>query len=104
MSTGQAASASLVVTHTTGYLLAPTGDVLTGPVSGGTWRLAGKAPCAPGPAQTSGLPSQAQLATSPQQLMLVCAAGDRWRSPAQTTLYTSADGSSLAYRRDRVAG
>jgi photosystem II stability/assembly factor-like uncharacterized protein len=93
MSTGQAASASLVVTHTTGYLLAPTGDVLTGPVSGGTWRLAGKAPCAPGPAQASGLPSQAQLATSPQQLMVVCVAGST-RASSQTTLYTSTDGSA----------
>jgi hypothetical protein len=101
LSTGQAASASLVVTGKTGYVLAPTADVLSGPVSGGTWRLAGKAPCAPGAPQATGLPSQALLATSPPplpatsppELLLVCAAGTG-ASPSQTTLYTSADGST----------
>jgi hypothetical protein len=93
MSTGNAASASLVVTGTTGYVLAPTGDVLTGPVSGGTWRLAGHAPCAPGPAQASGLPSQALLATSPQQLMVVCGNGGLGSSSVPT-LSTSTNGSA----------
>ncbi len=99
MSTGQATSASLVVTGTTGYVLAPTGDVLTGPVSGGTWRVAGHAPCAPGPAQLSGLPSKAQLTTSPQQLLVACAAGSTG-SPSSTgpmsltRLYTSPNGAS----------
>ncbi len=93
MSATQAASAALVVSGTTGYVLAPTADLLTGPASGGTWRLAGKAPCAPGPAQASGLPSQALLATSPQQLLVACATGGR-ATPHQTLLYTSADGSS----------
>jgi hypothetical protein len=102
LSTGQAASASLVVTDTTGYVLAPTADVLTGPVSGGTWRLAGKAPCAPGAPQQSGLPSQALLATSPHELLLVCAAGPSTQgtgtagtgtASSQPTLYTSTDGS-----------
>ena len=93
MSTGQAASASLVVTGTTGYVLAPTGDVLTGPVSGGTWRVAGRAPCAPGPSQASGLPSQALLATSPRQLMVVCAHGGGSLSGAPV-LATSANGAA----------
>jgi hypothetical protein len=93
MSTGTAAAASLVVTGTTGYLLTPTGAVLTGPVSGGPWRLAGQAPCAPGPALASGLPSQALLATSPRQLMVVCTNGGL--GPASVaTLATSTNGSA----------
>jgi hypothetical protein len=93
MSTGQAASAALVVAGTTGYVLSPTSDVLSGPVSGGTWQVAGKAPCAPGQAQVSGLPSQAQLAASPTQLLLACAGGTAGGS-SLTRLYTSADGSA----------
>jgi hypothetical protein len=92
MSTGHAASADLVVTGTTGYLLAPTGAVLTGPVSGGAWRIASQAPCAPGPAQASGLPSQALLVTSLHELMVVCAGS---AGPAtMPTLSTSANGST----------
>jgi hypothetical protein len=93
MSTGGAASAELVVTGTTGYVLAPTGAVLTGPVAGGTWRVASQAPCMPGPAQASGLPSQALLATSPQQLLMVCANGGTGPAAAPT-LSISADGSA----------
>jgi hypothetical protein len=89
---GIAASADLVVTGTTGYVLTPTGAVVTGPVSGGTWRLAGHAPCAPGAAQTGGLPSQALLVTSPQELMIVCANTGTGQSGVPT-LSTSTNGS-----------
>jgi hypothetical protein len=99
LSTGHAASAELVVTGVTGYLLTPTGAVVTGPVSGGTWRLAGQAPCVPGPAQPSGWPTQALLATSPHQLMLACAAGSTGGPSSSgplglTNVYTSANGST----------
>jgi hypothetical protein len=90
---GIAASADLVVTGTTGYLLAPTGDLLTGSVSGGQWRLAGPAPCAPGAPQASGLPSQALLVTSPQALIVVCANGGAGQSKVPT-LFTSSNGST----------
>lgn len=97
--TGTASSADLVVTGPTGYLLTPTGAVLTGSVSGGTWRLAGQAPCTPGTAQTSGLPSQALLVTSPQELMLACTTGSTGGPSSSgplvlTTVYTTANGSS----------
>jgi hypothetical protein len=103
--TGPASSASLVIAKTTGYLLTPAGAVLTGPVSGGTWQLAGKAPCAPGQAQATGLPSQAQLAASPTQLLLACATGGTGATgpsggtsgisaSSQTSVYTSANGST----------
>jgi hypothetical protein len=90
LSAAQAASAGLVVTGSTGYVLTPGGQVLSGPVSGGTWRLAGPAPCTPGPAQASALPSQAQLAASPSQLLLACESA----GSAHPVLYTSADGAS----------
>jgi len=88
LSTGQASSASLVISDgTTGYLLTPSGAVLRGPVSGGTWTLAGQAPCKPGAAQLSGAPASAQLAASPSQLLLACDG-----STDRTVLYTSANG------------
>jgi hypothetical protein len=99
MAAGQAASADLVVTGTTGYLLTPTGAVLTGSVSGGTWLLAGQAPCAPGPPGANGTPSQALLVTSPQQLMLACTTGSTGGPSSSgpllvTTVYATANGSS----------
>lgn len=89
MSTGQPASASLVIAGgTTGYLLAPSGAVLTGPVAGGTWTQAGQAPCQPGRAQASGAPSGAQLAALPGLLLLTCATP----SGSGAVFYTSPDG------------
>lgn len=86
MQTGAPSSASLVIAGgTTGYLLTPSAEVLTGPVAGGTWSVAGKAPCAPGPAQATGSPADAQLTTG-KSLMLACTSGQ------QSTIYSSADG------------
>ncbi len=62
MSTSQPSSASLVISSgTTGYLLSPSGAVLTGPVSGGAWTDAGQAPCQPGAAQPTGSPPAPSL-------------------------------------------
>ena len=90
MTSGQASSAALVISGgTTGYLLTPTGAVLTGPVSGGTWTVAGAAPCKPGMAQSSGIPAGAQLAAGPDQaLALTC------DSASGIVLWTSASGKS----------
>jgi hypothetical protein len=88
MTTRAAGSTSLVIAGgTTGYLLTPSGEVLTGAVTGGSWSVAGKAPCAPGPAQTDGSPTAAQLATG-KTLLLACGSGN------QATIYSSADGAS----------
>lgn len=89
--TGQASSASLVISGgTKGYLLTPSGAMLSGPVSGGTWSKVSQAPCQPGGAQASGAPADAQLAAGPE-LMLACdtqpASGTE-----QTTLWVSANG------------
>src|SRR5215475_7522844 len=60
MSVAQPASAALVISAGTGYLLTPSGTVLSGPASGGAWAVAGSAPCKPGPAQPmSGTPQDA---------------------------------------------
>jgi hypothetical protein len=93
MSTGQASSATLVISGSTGYLLTPTGYVLSGPVSGGAWTEAGKAPCQPGPAQANGQPADAQLAANQSQLLLACDSQSAGGT-AQTTLYTSTDGAT----------
>jgi hypothetical protein len=67
---GQNSSASLVLTSTKGYLLAPDGSLYTGPVDGtGSWQQvssdpAGSVTCSPGAAQADGQPSGALLTTA----------------------------------------
>jgi hypothetical protein len=81
-SAGQAGSASLVIRGVagnpaagTGYLLAPSGDIFSGPVGGGAWSYAGQAPCPAGAASASGSPLGAQLTVSGSMLLLNCASG-----------------------------
>lgn len=71
MTTSVPSAAALVIGGKTGYLLTPSGAVLSGPVAGGAWKLAGQAPCKPDGAQASGLPTGAQLAAG-QTLVLAC--------------------------------
>jgi hypothetical protein len=93
MSSGSSAAPLLVISGgATAYVLTPSGEVLSGPVTGGTWRSAGQAPCKPGPAQASSQSASTQLAAGPS-LLLTC------ESPAtgggtQTVVYTSADGAT----------
>jgi len=88
MTTRAPSAATLVMSGgTTGYLLTPSGTVLTGPVTGGAWTKAGTAPCRPGAAQASGQPADAQLASGPS-LVLACDSG------ATSTIYVSHTGAS----------
>jgi hypothetical protein len=88
---GQPSSVALVISAGTGYLLTPSGTVLTGPVSGGAWSIAGAAPCKPGATQpATGVPENAQLAASASQLLLTCASAPG----GGAALYTSAGGTS----------
>jgi hypothetical protein len=94
---GRAASASLVIKGDaadpeagTGYLYAPSGDILRGSVGGGAWSYAGQAPCAPGSAAASGAPVGGQLALGGNVLLLNCASGAG--QPGQ--LWESASGAS----------
>ena len=117
-STSSAASAApqLVISGgTTAYLLTPSGKVLSGPTSGGSWHAVGTAPCSPGPGKASSQASQsptpsssaqssaspapgtqgsasqgygAELAAGPH-LLLSC---ESQAAAAQVSLYTSTDG------------
>jgi hypothetical protein len=74
---GQAAAASLVLTGGrgggTGYLLSPSGALLSGPLSGKPWSVVSKAaPCAPGAPGTGGQPTGALLAGDSDRLILAC--------------------------------
>jgi photosystem II stability/assembly factor-like uncharacterized protein len=94
MSAGQASSASLVIAGgTTGYLLTPSGAVLSGPVTGGSWTVAGQARCRPGAAQASGQPASAQLAAGDGVLLLSCTS-QTGTGTRTVELYTSPDGAS----------
>jgi hypothetical protein len=89
----QAWSASLAIKgnaaspdNGTGYLYAPSGDILSGSVGGGAWSYAGKAPCAPGGSAVSDAPQGGELAASGGVLLLDCPAagaagpGQLWES------------------------
>jgi hypothetical protein len=94
-STASAAPLLVISGGVTVYVLTPSGQVLSGPVSGGAWRALGAAPCKPGPVDVAAQDAQnpgAQLAAGPQ-LLLTCGAGSG-TAQAQSTLYTSPDGAS----------
>ncbi len=93
----QANSASLVLTSSRGYLLAPGGILYAGPVDGsGAWQQvasgpAGGASCVTGPAQPDGQPSGAMLASADSShLVLACAIGLGSGGGAQ--VFASSDG------------
>jgi len=93
---GAPGSAQLVLTGTRGYLLAPGGQLFSGPVtSRADWHLVtsaqGALPCAPGAAETDGHPLQAMLASTGPGLALLCA-GQASGGTQAKTLYYSADG------------
>lgn len=103
MASASAAPQLVIAGGTSGYLLTPSGDLLAGSVSGGPWRVAGHAPCAPAAA---GSTSGAQFAAGPGALLLACdstapsvSPGTNQTSPGGTggltiTLYSSATGSA----------
>jgi hypothetical protein len=91
---GAPASAQLVLTGSRGYLLAPGGQLFSGPVTSRPhWHLVTSAalPCAPGAAETGGHPLQAMLASTGPGLALLCAAQGSGDTQVKT-LYYSADG------------
>ncbi len=103
---GQAASASLVLTSSRGYLLSPDGTLYAGPVNGsGPWQqtsiaATGRNPCGGmHAAQADGQPANAMLAAaSSSNLVLACAAG------AGTGIYTSADGGRTWQQQSTIPG
>jgi hypothetical protein len=105
MSSASSAAPLLVISGgTTGYLLTPSGEMLSGPVTGGSWQVVGPAPCKPGAASASGVSAQpgAQLAAGPE-LVLSCdtpAAGNGFRAK----IFTSANGATWQPRGSVSAG
>ena len=85
---GRASSATLVLTGGPaagqGYLLAPSGDILTGSLTGSPWRYTGKAPCPPGAASGSGAPLGAQLAAGSTRLLINCTSSASGTGGART--------------------
>jgi hypothetical protein len=85
--TGQPASASLVLADGRGYMLAPSGELLTGPLTGAAWTIAdAQAPCAPGPPGPGGQPTGALMAAGPGALILLCTSGTSAAADSQTKI------------------
>jgi photosystem II stability/assembly factor-like uncharacterized protein len=79
------ASASLVLTGGTGYLLTPSGELLSGPVTGGAWSVAdAQLPCLPGSPDPGGQPTGALLAADSAELVLVCTSATDATTSTQT--------------------
>jgi hypothetical protein len=104
----QAASASLVLTGSRGYLLAPGGTLYAGPVDGSAWQPvasgpAGGASCTTGPAQPDAQPSGAMLAAATaSDLVLACALGPGSGGGAQ--VLTSSDGGKAWHQGGTAPG
>ena len=96
---GAPGSAQLVLTGASGYLMAPGGQLIGGPVTRpASWRTVTTAagipaplPCPPGASETGGHPLQAMLASTGPGLVLLCA-GQASGNQQAKTLYYSADG------------
>jgi photosystem II stability/assembly factor-like uncharacterized protein len=78
-------AATLVLMGNSGYLLTPSGTVLSGQ-AGGPWNQIATAPCLPGPAKGDGQASLALLGSGSTSLYLVCSNGtpESWQ---HKTLY-----------------
>jgi hypothetical protein len=93
--TGQPASASLVLAGGNGYLLAPSGELLSGPLTGAAWTVASPAvPCALGAPGPAGQPTSALLAADSTGLALLCTATTPGVDAQLKTVYESSDGGS----------
>ena len=96
-SAGTPVSASLVLTGGPaggkGYVLAPSGELLSGPLTGAAWTAGPRLPCVPGAPGPGGQPTAALLAADSSRLVLVCAATADVAGDTQAKqVYTSADG------------
>jgi hypothetical protein len=79
------ASASLVLTAGKGYLLAPSGELLSGPLTGGAWSVVSEQEqCLPGAPGPGGQPTGALLAADSAELVLVCTSATNSTTGTQT--------------------
>jgi hypothetical protein len=102
---GLAASASLVLTESQGYLLAPSGELLSGPLTGGAWTVASKQePCLPGAPLPDGQPEGALLAADASELVLVCASGTDNATDSQTKTVLESSDNGVSWSAPRSVG
>src|ERR1700722_6148920 len=86
-------AASMVLTGTRGYLLAPDRMLYSGPVGGGAWQPAARIPCPVGQPLADGQPPGARPAPgSGGKLVLVCASSSAPGTQQAKRVYTSANG------------
>jgi hypothetical protein len=86
-------AASMVLTETRGYLLAPDRMLYSGPVGGGAWQPAARVPCPVGQPLADGQPTGALLAAaSGGKLVLVCASSSAPGTQQAKQVYTSPNG------------
>ena len=89
----------------TGYVLAPSGTVLSGPLTGGPWTVNGQAPCQPAVVPGSGQPARAAFTAGSNELFVACTSA----APGAGGLYVkniwaSADGGKHWQRAGPVSG
>ncbi len=91
---GTAGAASLVLTGTRGYLLAPDGMLYAGPVDGSApWQRVTQIPCPVGTPLAGGQPAGALLAAqNAANLVLACASSSAPGAGQAKSIFTSADG------------
>jgi hypothetical protein len=86
-------AASLVLTGTAGYLLAPDGMVYAGPVNGAAWQPVARVPCPVGAAQPDGQPAGGLLAAaSASELVFACTPAPLPGGLQKKLIFASADG------------
>ena len=85
-------SASLVISGGSGYVLAPSGELLSGPLTGAGWSVASPpvvsrhVRCLPGAPGASGQPTGTLLAGGPAELVLVCTSATSRAGDSQAKL------------------
>ncbi len=91
---GQYGAASIVLTGTRGYLLAPNRTLYAGPVDGSApWQAVASVPCATGSAQADGRPAGALLgAANATSLILGCTPAAGPGGLQNKLIFSSADG------------
>jgi hypothetical protein len=98
---GNPTSATIALTSTTGYLLAPDGTLYSGAL-GSPWQRVGTVPCQPGAApQANGLPANALLTLVNSTRLALACSGLSATSPPQ--IYTSSD-SGATWTQQSVNG
>jgi len=82
---GRADSASLLLAGDRGYVLAPSGELLSGPITGAAWTMAdAQVPCSPGAPGAGGQPTGALMAAGSGDLFLVCTSATSTAGDSQT--------------------